>query len=401
MVDGVHQVSREAVRRGGRGETLFRAAGAVVAGPALALAFPPFNLWFFAVLAPAAFALLVREQPLKRSGLHGFLFGLGFFLPLMWWTGLEVGPIPWILLAILQSAFFIPMSVGLTLVQRLPGWPVWVAAVWVAAEAVRGRVPWGGLTWGKLAFAQADSPFTGLAALGGTPLVSFVVALTGGLLAWAVMSRDTRVRITAVVTAAALTLAGLLVPPPAANGDTITVATVQGNVPVMGLDFNSRARVVTTNHVETTEQLAEDVRAGRVAQPDIVMWPENSSDLNPFRDEQTYNDIQRAVDAIDVPVFVNVRVPTEDEQNIENTAILWHPQTGPGETYIKRHPMPFGEYIPFRRLAKMITDAVDRQPRDFVAGDEVGMFDTDAGSIGMAICFEVGFDEIVDRKSVV
>jgi apolipoprotein N-acyltransferase len=393
-------VSVGAVEKTIGGGRSIRLVGAILAGLALALAFQPFDLWFLAILAPGAFALLIREQSLKRAALQGFLFGMAFFLPLMWWTGLEVGPIPWILLALLQATFFIPLGVGFSLVQRLPGWPLWIAAVWVAVEALRGRVPWGGLTWGKLAFAQIDAPFVGLGALGGTPLVSFAVALTGGLLAWIVVNRSARLRVAAAAAAGGLTLAGMLVSPPEADGETITIATVQGNVPVMGLDFNSRARVVTNNHVEATERLASDIASGEVPQPDIVVWPENSSDMNPFRDQQTYDNIQGAVDAIGVPVFVNVRVPTEDEQNVENTAVLWHPGSGPDESYVKRHPMPFGEYIPFRQVARMITDAVDRQPRDFVAGEEVGIFDTGAGSIGMAICFEVGFDGIV-RDAVV
>src|SRR5690606_29884039 len=130
-VDGVHQVSLVAVRRGSRGEALLRAGGAVVAGLVLALAFPPFDVWPLAAVAPAGFLLLVRDQPLKWSAGYGFIFGMAFFLPLMWWTGLEVGPIPWILLAILQSLFFIPLAVAMTLVQRLPAWPLWAAAVWV------------------------------------------------------------------------------------------------------------------------------------------------------------------------------------------------------------------------------------------------------------------------------
>jgi apolipoprotein N-acyltransferase len=353
-----------------------------------------------AVLAPGAAVLLVRGQPLKWSGLYGFLVGLGLFVPLLYWTGLEVGPIPWIALAILQSAFFVPLAIGFTLVQRLPGWPVWIAAVWVGVEALRGRVPWGGLTWGKLAFSQADGPFTGLAALGGTPLVSFAVALVAGLLAWLVVSTDTRTRLVALGTAAAVTCAGLLVSPPAADGETITIASVQGNVPTMGLDFSSRARVVTSNHVETTEQLARDVQSGTVPRPDLVIWPENSSDINPFGDERTYEEIDRAVAAIGVPVLVSAIVPTEDQRNVRNTSILWNPETGPGATYVKRRPMPFGEFIPMRRLAGLVTDAVNRQPRDHVAGDEVGVFQTDDAKVGLAICFEVGVDEVV-RDAVV
>ncbi|WP_216843380.1 apolipoprotein N-acyltransferase [Phytoactinopolyspora alkaliphila] len=388
-------MSQRPRNHGDAGQVLLRAVGAVVIGLVLVLAFPPFDLWFTAPLASGAAVLVVRGQPLKWSGLYGFLVGMGLFLPLMYWTGLEVGPIPWIALAVLQSAFFVPLAIGFTLVQRLPAWPVWAAAVWVGAEALRGRVPWGGLTWGKLAFSQADGPFTGLAALGGTPLVSFAVALVGGLLAWLVVSTNMRTRVVAAVTATAVTGAGLLVSPPAADGPTITVASIQGNVPALGLDFNARARVVTANHVETTQRLARDVETGAVPAPDLVIWPENSSDINPFGDERTYADIDRAVSDIGVPVMVSAIVPTEDERNVRNTSILWDPETGPGATYVKRRPMPFGEFIPLRGLAELVTDAVNRQPRDHLGGDEVGVFETDDALIGLAICFEVGVDEVV------
>ncbi|NEE01392.1 apolipoprotein N-acyltransferase [Phytoactinopolyspora halotolerans] len=384
----------------GRRSTALRAGGMIVVGLCLVLAFPPFDLWFTAALAPGAAALLVRDQPLRRSALLGVVLGLAFFLPLMWWTGMEVGPIPWVLLGILEASFFVLLTMGFTVVQRLPGWPVWIAAVWIAVEAFRGRFPWGGLTWGKLAFAQADGPFTGLAALGGTPLVSFAVALVSGLLAWLVVSTDRWTRVVAAGAAAAVTVSGLFVSPPAPDGDTITVASVQGNVPAMGLDYNARARVVTENHVAATHQLVRDVENGSVRQPDLVIWPENSSDINPFADPTIYADIDRAVAAIGVPVVLSAIIPTGDGRHKENTSILWDPEQGPTQTYVKRRPMPFGEYIPFRDIAALITDAVNRQPLDQIAGDEVGVFSTDVGSIALAICFEVGFDEIV-RDAVV
>jgi apolipoprotein N-acyltransferase len=57
--------------------------------------------------------------------------------------------------------------------------------------------------------------------------------------------------------------------------------------------------------------------------------------------------------------------------------------------------MPFGEYIPFRRIARMIAaDAVDRQPRDFVAGQQVGVLDMAGVQVGAIICFEVAFDNL-------
>lgn len=374
---------------------LARAAGAALLGAALILAFPPYDVWPVAIVVPGAFALLVRGVSLRRSALHGLLLGLAFFTPFLYWTGPETGPVPWILLSIAQALFFIPLAMGLTLVQRLPGWPVWTAAIWVADEALRGRLPYGGFTWGKLAFAQADSPMLGLAALGGSPLVTFAVALAGGLLAWAVLRRGVVLRVVAVGASAALVTVGALVSAPAPDGPTVSVAIVQGNVPELGLDFNSRARAVTNLHVDATRELADDIEAGRVERPDLVLWPENSSDISPFHDAETFRAIDGAVRDIGVPVLISAIVPTTDEKNVRNTSILWDPETGPGQDYVKRHPMPFGEYIPFRELAARITDAVNRQPRDHLPGDRIGLFDIAGTPVGNVICFEVAFDDIV------
>jgi apolipoprotein N-acyltransferase len=374
---------------------LARPTVAVLLGVVLIFAFQPYDLWFLAIGAAGGFALLVRDQPVVRAALLGLLTGMGFFVPFLVWTGDEVGPIPWLLLSSFQALFFAPLGAAVMLVQRLPLWPVWTAAAWVAEEALRGRVPWGGFTWGKLAFAQVDGPLLGLAAVGGSVLVTFAVALAGGLLAAAVLHRPMWQRLAAVAGAGAMVGAGLLVPGLPATGQTATVAVVQGNTPGQGLDFNATRRVIVQNHVDVTHELARDVAAGEAAQPDLVIWPENSSDINPYADAEARQAISDAVAAIGVPTLVGTIVPTPDEQNVENTSIVWDPDTGPGETYVKRHPMPFGEYIPFRRIASMIApDAVARQPRDFVAGTDVGVLDLAGVTVGAVICFEVAFDNL-------
>ncbi|MFW6205154.1 MAG: apolipoprotein N-acyltransferase, partial [Actinomycetota bacterium] len=305
-------------------------------------------------------------------------------------------PIPWLLLGVFEALYFVPLGIAVMLLQRLPGWPVWTAAAWVAEEALRGRVPWGGFTWGKLAFSQIEGPLLDLAAIGGSVLVTFAVALAGGLLAWAAPRRPLWHQAAAVAAAGGVVASGVVVPVSTGSGEQTTVAVVQGNTPGQGLDFLGRRRAVLENHVDATHRLADRVAAGETPQPDLVIWPENSSDISPFHDAEASDDISGAVDAIGVPTLVGAVVPTEDEQNVENTSIVWQSGDGAGETYVKRHPMPFGEYIPFRSIAEMIApDAVARQPRDFVAGDEVGTLNVAGAQVGPVICFEVAFDNLV------
>ncbi len=384
--------------------TLLAAAGGLL----LVLAFPGHDLLALAVLAPAALALAVHGQRL-RSGLWlGLVFGLAFFVPLLSWTGIYVGPVPWLALAVFEALHLALLGGATALVSRLPFWPLWAAALWVADEALRGRFILGGFPWGRLGASQPEGPLLSLAANGGVPLVTFAVALVGTLLAAAVLAfqqaragtgEGWRTAALAAAGVAAVPALGALawLPLPGSSltdgGPTTTVAVIQGNVPRAGLDFNAQRRAVLDNHVQQTIDLADDVAAGRQARPDVVIWPENSSDIDPYRNADAGRQIDRAAEAIGAPILVGAVVQGPD-RFISNTAIVWDPDDGPGNTYVKRHPVPFGEYVPGRSFVRLISKDVDRVT-DQYAGGEVGVLEIDGARIGDLICFEVVYDGLV------
>jgi apolipoprotein N-acyltransferase len=395
----------------------WRTALAAVGGLLLLLAFPGYDLSALAPLGPAALALAVHGRRF-RSGLWlGLVFGAAFFIPLLSWTGTYVGPIPWLALALMEAAFLALLGGATALTSRLPFWPLWTAALWVADEALRGRVPFGGFPWGRLGFSQTEGPLMSLAAYGGVPLVSFAVALTGALLAaavpplvraWRTASADAPGEQGPAVRAAALAVAAVLAVPLVGGvawlplpgrsltdgGATATVAVIQGNVPRAGLDFNAQRRAVLDNHVQETLELAAAVEDGRETQPDVVIWPENSSDIDPFLNDDAARQIDRAADAIGVPILVGA-VTDGPGRFISNTAVVWDPDSGPGDTYLKRHPVPFGEYIPYRSFFRIFSADVDRVRRDFASGNEPGVLDIGGTRVGDLICFEVVYDGLV------
>jgi apolipoprotein N-acyltransferase len=370
---------------------------ALGSGAAMLGAFPPYGLWWLAPIAVALLAVAVRGRRAGTGALLGLLHGAAFFVPLLHWTGLYVGPFPWLLLAASQTAFTAALGAVHPLVwrrRRLA--PVLIGALWVLQEALRSRVPFGGFPWGRIAFAQGDSPALRFASLGGAPLVTFVVALAGGLVALAVVSARRRpVPALAFVAGAAAILAlGAAIPLPSPNGRAVTVAVVQGNVPRLGLDFNAQRRAVLDNHVQATLDLARRVEAGEVARPDLVVWPENSSDIDPLREADARFEIDAAVRAIGVPVLVGAVLEGPGEK-IRNAGIVWDPGTGPGELYVKRHPVPFAEYVPMRSVARLVSDKVDLVRRDFAAGDRAGVLRVGPATVGDVICFEVAYDGLV------
>jgi apolipoprotein N-acyltransferase len=178
------------------------------------------------------------------------------------------------------------------------------------------------------------------------------------------------------------------------GGPTRTVAVVQGNVPRAGLEFNAQRRAVLDNHVAETLQLAASVRAGDAAQPDLVIWPENSSDIDPYRNDDAARAISRAAGAIGAPILVGAVVEGPGEF-LSNTGIVWDPVTGPGDTYVKRHPVPLAEYVPYRSFFRFFSDKVDLVRRDFSQGTDVGALNIGGARIGDVICFEIAYDSLV------
>ncbi len=372
---------------------------AALAGLLLALAFPPYDLWPLSLLGVAALSLLTRGRTFRQGAWTGFALGFPFFLMLLSWLRV-VGWDATVGLSVVEALFLALLGGALALTSRLPGWPLWAAALWVTQEWARDRLPLGGFPWGRLAFANTATPYTPLAALGGAPLVTFAVALSGTLLAWAALrlrgpGRTPRTAALGGLGAVAALLAGYLVPVPTAAASTVKVAIVQGNVPNPGMDFLGRPMMVLNNHASATERLAADIQAGKRPRPDVVIWPENSSDLDPFSDPLARQRIDEAVQAVGVPTLVGTLVDGPDAQHVQNEGIVWDPVTGPGASYTKQHPVPFGEYVPFRaQLMKVIT-RLQRVARDFYPGDHNGVMQLGPAKIGDVICFEVAYDEIV------
>ena len=376
---------------------------AAASGGLLCLAFPTYDLWFMAPIALAVLALALGGTTMRQGFGLGLVAGLAFFVPTLHWAGIYVGNLPWIALATLEALFIALFGLVVAWLTRpaRPVRPLAFALAWVVTEAFRSIAPYGGFPWAKLAFGQADAPFGRLASLGGAPFVGFVLALTGGLLALAVVHLRQGMPWGQVAAPAglaiALALGGLAVPLPV-DGETVNVVGIQGNVARPGLDFNAERRAVLDNHVATTRVAIREIEAGKAPKPDLVVWPENASDIDPIRNADANQLIRTVVDEVEAPVMVGGLLEAQD--GIRNTTLLFEPGRGDTHRYVKRHPVPFGEYIPNRSFWRIFSEKVDLVRRDFLAGDEVGLFEirTETGETirtGIGICFEVAYDDIM------
>lgn len=375
-------------------------------------AFPGRSWWPLAPVGVAFLLLALRGASVPRALGYGWLWGAVFFLVHLWWAEEAAGAVPWLLLGVAEACFVAVFAAALVLarrwrpVARHPAVGVLtVACLWVAVETVRGLAPFGGLPWGTLAFSQTTGPLLRLASLGGETLVSGVVVAVGALLALAV-EHVRRVRVGrasgALVVAAALVGVGLVVPVDTrAENGTLRVGAVQGNVPGPGLDAFAVRRDVLERHVTGTEALLAQVEPGEL---DVVLWPENSTDIDPRVDGEAGRLVERAAAAVDAPILVGGQRYTENHRY--NEAILWSPGEGQVDVYAKQHPAPFAEYIPLRDIARKVTPAVDLVSIDMLPGDEVGIIALDSPrlervvDLAVGICFEVAYGHLI-REAVV
>ncbi len=390
-----------------------RLVGAAIAGWLLALAYPLPSQWWWAPISVGILTALAWNTNKKISALIGFIYGLVAFRLQHDWLIVVGADATWIL-SIYLALWIALIGVVISIVSRaitrksIP-WPVGllgISSIWILEEFLRGRYPFGGYPWARLAFSQADSPLALWSRLGGIPWLSFIVVAIGVSAVGIFFITSIRAK----VTLSLVIVAAFLIPITFSYANnsrdstdttqsSIVIGVVQGGTPQIGMGAMDVRREVLDNHVKQTIELAQKVQRGEVPQPEIVIWPENSSDLDPFSEPDAAALIDQGAKAIGVPILVGAVVESEtDPQNeVYNMGILWDPITGPGATYIKNAPVPFGEFIPFRSILTKYIARYDRVTRDFAHGTDPGIFTINGVILGDLICFEVAFDWVVNR----
>ena len=359
-----------------------------------ALAFSPGPFALLLPLSVAGFVLILRGLSPRWAWLPGWAYGIGFQFVLLGWMR-AVGPDAWLALASVESVFYAALGSATAVLLRSRYWPILVALAWVAVDTWRSSWPFSGMPWGRLGFAVIDTPLAPGTAYVGIAGVSVVAAPLSKKLAWAVIRGRRRWRGSVGWLAAVLAVSVLpsLVPYGSAADGSARVAVVQGNVPGDGTDILLDGPQVTRNHRDATIALAQRVADGTALQPDFVVWPENSTTTDPFNNPSVGADITAASEAIGVPILVGAMVDDPDPMKVLNQGIVWDPGIGAGDRYTKRHPVPFGEYIPWRGSVFGTFGKLRLIPRDMVSGDRSQPLTIAGVPVADSICFDVGYDD--------
>ena len=390
-------------------ELLWRIPLAIGSGLVALYTFPTENVWILAPLIPGLLLMATLGLGFWWAWLLGFLAGQAFYVAHIEWISLYLGPVPLISLSTLQSLYY-AFGAALTawLYKKLKPrgtelffFALAATSIWTLREFLANNFPYGGFPWSRLAMTQTDSFMMKWVFWGGMSLLSFMVALIGILAALWLMNRAGRSRLPfrpVVVTILIVALIPIITPTSFTTTQTGTkvIAAVQGNANA-GLFSNVDRGTILQNHLDATELVFDHPLIDEV---DLLVWPENSSDIDPLRSESARQKIDELANRIDAPFSFGTITARGDESF--NSTLLWVPGTGPVDYYDKKQPVPFAEYAPDREFWRIFApDLIDMIPGGFSFGTRDGIFEVSEGFVaGTLICFEIAEDGILRELSV-
>jgi len=369
---------------------------AVFAGVLMNLSFPATGIWPLAFVAVALLLLALDGRRIGGAILVAALYGAVFYPLLVLWATRYLGAVPWLALSIVEAALtsvaLVPIALAYRWVPRawprarLVVLPVVVGALWTLQELFIGNWPYGGFPWARLGMTQSESPAASVASWLGVSGLSFLMVTAVALVIELVRARAWR-RPAALVAPVVAVLVLLLTPlfPTAAAG-SMRIAAVQGNGTTGFFDDREPYGVIQAQTEATEPLIGEDV--------DLLVWPEGGVDYDPFQDENTARRLTRIAARVDAPLLANTA--TERGKDIFNTSFLWTPEGASEQLHDKRHPVPFGEYVPDRDFFYALApDLVGLLSREYTAGSNPPLVHVGDVGVGLAICFDVIYDEVI------
>lgn len=348
---------------------------AAFAGVLFAFSFEPIGLWF---LAPISYAIFLR---ICQKGVNlyrsTFLFGFISSAITLWWAGKYVGLIPLALLALLHGLFYLPLG----LLGRYTTNIFWFIPALLAIEELRSIFPFSGFSWMRISFSQADAPYASVISIGGALLLSAWVLTISAMVA--------KFRKNFAFPLLLVVLLPLLLNNSYSSQAKVSFIGIQGNTPSVGLTFNDRAEAVFNLHLAET-------RKADIDRADVIIWPENAIDVDPFANTKVRESIESLTSTLKIPLIAGAI--TRQSGQLENVSLMYDESGEVVSYYSKQYLTPFGEYMPLRPIARIISPYVD-DVVDFNVGKRVDNHIVDGFNLAPVICYELLSDSLVQKAA--
>ena len=371
---------------------------ALIAGAILPLSFSPFHFYPLAVVSLVLLFSSWQNINAKQAAWRGFLFGIGMFGVGVSWVYVAIhdfGHASVFLAGLLTALFVCFLSLYLAIigwiVKRIIGntftsldlvllLPVaWLGFEWFKTWFLTG------FPWLEIGVSQIDGPLAGFTPVIGVLGVSWIVALTAGLLlAFLQTHRWWLLVIVVVIWASGSTLKAYHWTTP--KGEALKVSLIQGNVPQdIKWDPEQLFKTLALYQARTEQHWGSD----------LVIWPENAVPVFYHQAKELFLDpLAELARQNNTDILLGLPVMQDGSQNYYNSMMLLG---GDQEQsfYHKRHLVPFGDYMPLAWLRGLI-EFFNLPMSSFVPGTDGQTLLRAAGhNIGISICYEDTFSNEV------
>lgn len=376
----------------------------LLAGAAAVAGFAPFKLWPLPILSLAVLFAQLSRAPSRRAGfLIGLAWGLGFFLTGVSWVFVSLwvyGGMPmWLagLATFLFCAFLalFPATVG----ALQAGWRhtpalrtmLLLPLAWSVMEWTRGWI-FTGFPWLVAGYSQVpNGPLAGYAPLVGVYGISFLLALIAGLLAWGVTPRTSPAsRVWAATAIVALGIGGQAlrgIQWTTPDGAPTSVSLLQGNIP----------QDMKWQPDKTRATLDSYARMAAAAPARLIVLPETALPLFESELPEAYRDDLVALGQRNGG-DVLAGLPTGLLDGAYYNSVVSF-GSAPSQRYSKVHLVPFGEYIPLKKVWGWVIEVLHIPLSDFARG-AIDQRPLAIGGQWVAadICYEDAFGEEIIRQ---
>ncbi|MBV7363704.1 apolipoprotein N-acyltransferase [Actinomycetaceae bacterium TAE3-ERU4] len=392
----------------------FQLPFSILIGLGFWLAFSPLGSWAIYLIALSSFALLAFVSSAPRALLLGFLSGLIFFLPTIWWAALSTDTYTaWILLSTIQASFFGLCAFFTSLSRSLPiFWRIiQFSFLWAGFEQARRIWPLTGFPWATGSEATVGSFLGSLLPYISTTGLALVLALLAGIFASlalvlfrAFSQHDLNVGFFSLTSLVALSLVCLVAnfwfAPLAVsleNKEIITLGILQGDVPQPWRTAFDSEGIISKNTIRV-------LREGSKKKPaQLYLAGETSLDRDPKKNLTTKNELDTVF--LPDPIVLGYNhffVDSSSKLKRYNRVFVWQKGQSQGIFYDKQRPVPYGEYIPFRNVAKYFANLDVLLPTEVEAGSSpntmiVSLANGKKVNIAVGICYEVAFSDLLAK----
>ncbi len=398
----------------------------LVAGGALTcltLVFPQvgFLEWFSMIPAAAVLIILSHDESVKYKTMYkyGWVYFMSFFVVAFHWfaylyplsfidgmtkgTALIIVLLGCVGLSALQTSvaalFPVMLALGARrgLCKKRPMLlPLFAASVYTVLEWMQ-TLTWAGVPWARLAIGQtASAPMLKTASLLGSYLLTFLIVAVNFFLGYMIVAEEKKAKQISVAVAGLIiavngTVGGILVALDSReSGEKFTAAAIQPNI--SSHEKWSDTFFLTDERVE--KYCLEAAEAGA----ELIVLPESVYPYTAFEYESSRKFLTDIAVKCNATLVVGTLTVAESGEN-QNSLVFVTPDGEVSETvYSKRHLVPFGEYVPWRKIIMTVIPPlaeISMLGDDLLAGEGSAIYDSEVGALGSLICFDSIYENLM------